>query len=155
MLGRRFVAVWCIVAGSALACGPRSGGGSMETTRPLTTGASLYDRLGKLDAIRAVVDDFVTRMAADPVISPRFTSVDLPHLKQMLVEQICEASGGPCKYTGRSMAEAHAGLHLSDAEFAALMADLKQSLGRLSVPPREQDELLGILGGMKGDVVDK
>jgi hemoglobin len=128
---------------------------STETTKPLTTNKPLYERLGGQDAIKAVVEDFVGNIAADPAINGRFASTDIPHLKQMLVDQICEATGGPCKYTGKSMPEAHAGMHISDAEFGALVADLQKSLDKFKVPAREQGELVGALGGMKGDIVNK
>jgi hemoglobin len=128
---------------------------STETTKPVTTDKSLYDRLGGKAAITAVVDDFVGNIAADSSINGRFASTDIPHLKAGLVDQICEASGGPCKYTGKSMPEAHAGMHISDAEFGALVADLKKSLDKFKVPEREQGELLSALGGMKGDIVNK
>jgi hemoglobin len=73
------------------------------------SGKSLYERLGGKPAIQAVVDDFIGNVAADPRINGFFANADIPRLKRMLVDQICEASGGPCKYTGKSMKEAHAG----------------------------------------------
>ena len=68
---------------------------------------SPYDRLGQKPAITAVVDDFVGNVAADPRINKRFANTNIPRLKTMLVDQICEATGGPCKYTGRSMLDTH------------------------------------------------
>jgi hemoglobin len=67
------------------------------------TEKSLYDRLGGQPSISAVVDEFVARVAADKRINAFFARTDIAHLKMQLVNQICEASGGPCKYTGRSM----------------------------------------------------
>jgi hemoglobin len=61
---------------------------------------SLYDRLGGKPAIAAVVDDFIGNVAADARINRRFEGADIPRLKGLLVEQICEATGGPCRYTG-------------------------------------------------------
>jgi len=124
---------------------------------PATRSAArpLYDRLGGRPAITAVVGEFVTRVAADPVINARFANTDIPHLKQMLVEQICAATGGPEKYTGKDMKSSHAGMKISEAEFGALVADLKGALDQFKVPAPEQGELLGALGGMKGDIVEK
>src|SRR5262249_30624241 len=65
--------------------------------------ASLYDRLGGKPAITAVVDQFVTNVAGDKRINAFFADADIPHLKMELVDQICQASGGPCTYTGRDM----------------------------------------------------
>jgi hemoglobin len=139
---------------SAFACGAKSDK-AMQTEKPVMTDKSLFERLGGLDAIKAVVDDFVANVAADPVINARFASTDIPSFKQKLVDQICEVSGGPCKYTGKDMPTAHAGMNITDAEFGALVSDLQKTLDKLKVPAREQGELLGALGAMKPDIVGK
>ncbi len=118
-------------------------------------GKSLYDRLGKKEAITAVVDEFVANVAADTRINKFFASTDIPKLKMNLVNQICEASGGPCKYTGRSMKEAHQGMGISTADFNALVEDLVKALDKFKVGQKEKDELLGVLGPMKSDIVEK
>ena len=117
--------------------------------------ASLYDRLGGKPAITAVVDDFVGNVAADSRINGFFAKTDIPRLKRLLVEQICAGSGGPCTYTGRDMKTTHMGMGVGDPEFTALVEDLVKSLDRFKVPAREKQELLGALGGMKGQIVDK
>lgn len=114
---------------------------------------SLYDRLGGKDAITAVIDDFVANVAADKRINARFAKTDIPHFKQMLVDQVCQATGGPCTYTGKSMRDAHQGMKITEAEFNALVDDLTQSLDKHGVPAQEKTELLTALGGMKGDIV--
>lgn len=114
---------------------------------------SLYDRLGGKPAITAVVEDFVGNVAADSRINARFANTNIPRLKTLLVEQVCEATGGPCKYTGRDMKSAHAGMNITDAEFGALVGDLVKSLDKFKVPDQEKNELLGALGGMKGQIV--
>jgi len=118
-----------------------------------TTERSLYERLGGKDAITAVVEDFVANVAADTRINARFAKTNIPHLKQMLVDQICEGTGGPCTYTGRSMGDAHKGMHITEVEFNALVEDLTRSLDKFKVGEREKTELLGALGGMKGEIV--
>ena len=115
--------------------------------------SSLYDRLGGKTAITAVVDDFVGNVAADKRINARFAKTNIPHLKQMLVEQICQATGGPCTYTGKSMKDAHKGMKITEADFNALVDDLTRSLGKFKVGDREKTELLTALGSMKGDIV--
>jgi hemoglobin len=127
---------------------------SASETKP-TSSKSLYDRLGQKPAITAVVDDFIARVAADNRINARFANADIPHLKIMLVEQICEASGGPCKYTGKDMKVAHTGMNITDDEFTALVEDLKGALDKFKVPAPEQKDLLGALGPMKPDIVGK
>lgn len=116
---------------------------------------TLYDRLGGKPAITAVVDDFIANVAADRRINQRFDGANIPRLKGMLVDQICEATGGPCKYTGRSMPEAHRGMNITDAEFGALVEDLVTSLDKFRVPAPEKGELLSALGGLKGQIVGR
>jgi hemoglobin len=114
---------------------------------------SLYDRLGGKDAITAVVDDFVGNVAADKRINGFFAKADVPRLKRNLVDQICQATGGPCTYTGRDMKTAHKGMGITDADFNALVEDLQKSLNKFKVPDKEQGELLGILGSLKPQIV--
>ena len=121
---------------------------------------SLYDRLGGKSAITAVVDEFVARCAADPKIQGFFKGLAadatrLADFKMKLVDQICEASGGPCKYTGRDMKTAHEGLGIGGGDFDALVADLVGALDKFKVGKKEKDQLLGILGPMKKDIVEK
>lgn len=123
--------------------------GSMASSR------SLYERLGGKSAIAAVVDDFVARVAADNRINGKFANADISRLKTRLVEQICQASGGPCTYSGRDMKSAHAGMSITGAEFDALVGDLVATLNKFKVPEKEKGELLGALGPMKGDIVER
>ena len=115
---------------------------------------SLYNRLGGHDAITAVVDDFVGRCAGDSRINGKFARTDAPRLKAMLSDQVCNASGGPCTYAGRNMAETHEGMGVTAGEFDALVEDLVATLEQFSVPKPEQDELLGILGPLRPDIVE-
>jgi hemoglobin len=114
---------------------------------------TLYDRLGGLVSIEAVIDVFVQNVVADERISHYFADTDPVWFKSLLVEQVCEASGGPCRYSGRSMRAAHAGMRINEAEFAALVEDLQNALHTLRVPAAEQNELLTLLGSMQKDIV--
>jgi hemoglobin len=114
----------------------------------------LYARLGGSDAIVAVIDDFVARCAADGRINPKFVRTDIPRLKAKLVEQVTAASGGPAWYSGRSMEETHDGMGVTAGEFDALVGDLIATLNRFNVPDAEQQELLGILGPLRSDIVE-
>jgi hemoglobin len=116
--------------------------------------ASLYERLGGLDAITAVVDSFVARCAGDERINEKFARSDVPRLKKMLVDQVCEATGGPCTYTGRGMRETHDGMGVTAGEFDALVEDLVATLDEFDVPKAEQDELLALLGPMRDEIVE-
>lgn len=118
-------------------------------------GKSLYDRLGGKGVITAVVETFVGNVGGDKRINGYFGSTDLTKLKMHLVNQICQASGGPCKYTGRTMKQTHAGMGVTDAAFGALVEDLVAALDHHKVGKTEKDELLGVLGPMKSDIVEK
>lgn len=116
---------------------------------------SLYERLGGKPAIQAVVDDFIGNVAADNRINSFFANTNIPRLNTMLVNQICQVTGGPCKYEGRSMKTAHAGMGVSDMHFNALVDDLVKSLNKFNVPEKEKNELLTALASMKGDIVSR
>ena len=79
----------------------------------------------------------------------------LAHFKMNLVDQICEASGGPCKYKGKDMKTAHAGMGITGADFNALVEDLVAALDKFHVGEREKNDLLGALGPMQKDIVEK
>ena len=115
---------------------------------------TLYERLGGKTAITAVVDDFVARCAADPRINGKFARTDIPRLKASLVDQVCEATGGPCTYSARDMRTTHDGMAVTAGEFDALVADLVATLDRFSVPQAEKNELLAALAPMRGDIVE-
>ena len=115
---------------------------------------SLYERLGGTDALSAVVDAFRDRVGADDRINAKFARTDMARLRKMLIDQVCEAAGGPCTYNGRSMKEAHAGMRVTSGEFDALVEDLVATLNQFKVGKREQDELLGVLGPLKPEIVE-
>lgn len=121
---------------------------------------SLYDRLGGKAAITAVVDEFIGIVVADTRINKFFADTGkdpkrVEKLKMNLINQICEASGGPCKYTGKDMKTAHEGMGIAEADFNALVEDLVKALDKFKVGKKEKDQLLGALGPMKGDIVEK
>ena len=121
---------------------------------------ALYKSLGGKKAITAVVDLFVGNCAMDPKISNFFKAdvadpKKLAHFKMELVNQICNAAGGPCKYTGKTMKEAHAGMGVTGADFDALVGDLVAALDKAGVKPADKMALLGVLGPMKSDIVEK
>ena len=121
---------------------------------------TLYQRLGERKAIVAVVDDFVANCAADTRINKFFaaTAKDparLAAFKTNLVDQICEASGGPCKYKGKDMKTAHAGMGISNGDFDALVEDLVKTLNKFKVAEADQKQLLGVLGPMRPQIVEK
>jgi hemoglobin len=116
---------------------------------------SLYDRLGGYNAISAVVDDFIGNVAADKRINKFFAKANIPRLKARLVEQLCQASGGPCIYTGGDMKSVHAGMGVRNKDFDALVQDLVKSLNKFKVPAAEQKEIASVLLPMRKDIVTR
>ncbi len=128
-------------------------GGKKDVKAPTVT---LYDRLGQKPAIEVVTDKFLANVVADSRINAAFAHLDadgVAHLRTMLVDQICSATGGPCEYKGKSMREAHAGMGITEDQFNALVEDLIHALDDAGVQPADRDALIGALGGMKGDIV--
>ncbi len=114
---------------------------------------SLFQRLGGEPAIRAVVEQFVANLSADDRINQRWAGADVPSLKDELTTLICQASGGPCTYAGRSMSRAHEGMDITKDEFAWTGENLAAALDTLGVPAQEKGEVLALIGSMEGDIV--
>ena len=119
---------------------------------------SLYKRLGGYDAIAAVCDDFIGRLATDKQIAPFLaghSQDSLKKLRQNVVDLVCSATGGPCYYVGRDMKTAHAGMGVTETQWDSAVADLVASLDKFKVPQAEKDELLGAVSSFKKDIVEK
>jgi hemoglobin len=128
-------------------------GAMAQTEKP-----SLYKRLGGYDAIAAVTDDFIGRLAADPELGQFFkghSTAALQRIRQLVVDQLCNATGGPCVYIGQSMKAAHAGLGITEAQWKKSVDLLVASLDKFKVPKTEQNDLLAIASSLKGDIVEK
>ncbi len=127
-------------------------------TDNLKSQASLFDRLGGKEAIDMVVNDFIDTVGSDqrienPKVGERLGEIDIRRLKQLVAEQVCMATGGPCKYTGRDMKSSHAGLDITNDEFDYVVDDLVKTLNQYKVPEKEQQELLLLLAPMRADIV--
>lgn len=120
---------------------------------------SLYDRLGGVYSVAAVVDDFIDRLLSDSIVTAnKNVTAAMQHitkagLKFLITEMVCEAAGGPQKYTGRSMKESHKNLNISETEWAASVKDFVTTLEKFKVPEKEKGELLAIVGSTKSDIV--
>ena len=120
--------------------------------------ATLYKRLGGYDAIAAVTDSFIGKMATDPALKGFFAghSTDaLNHIRQLVVDQLCAATGGPCVYIGKDMKTAHKGLGITEENWNTAVKHLVATLDEFKVPAKEKDELLTIASSLKNDIVDK
>jgi hemoglobin len=116
--------------------------------------APLYDRLGGAPGVTAIADTLIDRVSADPLLGRSFKDSKLERIKKLLAEQICDLSGGPCRYSGDSMKEVHAGHHISEAEFFGMVADLRAVLKERHVSQGAANELLRLLAPIKRDVVE-
>ncbi len=121
---------------------------------PRDADSSLYERLGGEPVIAQISGELIDRVAADPRIGASFKDSNLKRVKQKLTEQLCEISGGPCRYSGDSMRESHAGHHITEADFYGMVETLQQLLREHHVGLRETNELLRLLAPMKRDVVE-
>ena len=122
------------------------------------SGESLYKRLGGYDAVAAVTDDFIGRLASDKQLSRFLVGLSgdsQKRLRQLVVDQLCEATGGPCIYIGRSMKVTHAGLRITESDWQATVNHLVATLDKFKVPEKEKDELLAIASSLKADIVEK
>jgi len=115
----------------------------------------LYQRLGGKEAINAVVKDLLANGIADPRLQPRLSGMDAAKCERQLTDLLCEATGGPCKYTGRDMKTAHTGWKVTETEWQAFVDNLGKTFDRFNVPARERGELAGMLMPMKGDIVGR
>jgi len=122
-------------------------------------GPSLYDRLGGVYNIAAVADDLIDRLAANealnanPGIGSARVPARFPGLKFQLTAMVCQATGGPCAYTGKSMTDAHSTMGITASDWAIFEADCKATFDKFGVPEAEQAELFAIIGSTKGDIV--
>jgi len=120
---------------------------------------TLYERLGGVYSIATVVDDFIDRVMSDPRLNanPR---VDEAHhrvspagFKYYVTEMVCQATGGPQKYTGRTMKDSHQALMITGAEWQAFLDDFQQTMDKFGVPQTEQEELKAIVDSTRADIV--
>jgi len=133
---------------------------SPATAAPLAAkdGPSLYHRLGGYDAIAAVTDDFLGRATNDPVIVPFFkglTTADLQRIRQHLVDQLCNATGGPCFYPGKDMKTAHAEFEITPSVWNAFTGHLNETIARFRIGDHERNELVAIIESVRPDIVNK
>jgi hemoglobin len=123
--------------------------------------APLYERLGGLKGITLVVDDFINRLVvnktlnANPAINAGRQASPAPYLKFQVSQMICEATGGPCKYTGKGMKDSHTHLNITEAEWGVMADEFQKSLDNFKVPAVEQKDLFEVVGKTKSDIVTR
>jgi hemoglobin len=134
---------------------------SMPAFAQQPTAPKLYDRLGGMRGISMVVDDFINRLVVNknlnknPAINAGRKASPAPYLKFQVATLMCEVTGGPCKYTGRTMRDSHAHLNITENEWKVMAGEFRKSLAKFKVPETEQKELFDIVGKTKPEIVLK
>lgn len=126
------------------------------STASAQSGDTLYKRLGGYDAIAAVTDDFIGRLATDKQVGRFFTGASestQKHIRQLVVDFLCNATGGPCLYLGRDMKTVHTGLKITEKDWDVSVKHLTATLDKFKVPAKEKGEVLGAISGLKKDIV--
>jgi hemoglobin len=127
----------------------------------MSPASTLYERLGGVYAIATVVDDFIDRVMRNPILNanPKVDEahhkVPPPGFKYLVTEMVCWATGGPQKYTGKSMYDSHVHLDITEAEWQAFLQDARDCFNKFNVPAKEQGELIAIIESTKKDIVLK
>lgn len=117
---------------------------------------SLYTRLGGYDALSAVTDDFIGRLASDPKLGVFFVGLNddsKKRVRQHVIDFLCANTGGPCLYLGQDMKTAHKGLHITEEQWTISANHLVETLNKFKVPQKEQGEVLGAITSLKGQIV--
>ncbi len=113
----------------------------------------LYKAFGEKPGLVALMDDFMTRLLADPRTGPHFKPANQQRIKEQLVDQLCMLSGGPCAYKGADMKSSHANLDITKSDFHALVEVLQASMDAKGIPFRKQGEMLALLAPMNRDMI--
>ena len=141
------------VTGPVLAQTAPATGAMAQATAP-----TLYKRLGGYDALAAVTDDFLQRLISEQQFARFFgghSTDSLKKIRQLIVDQLCAATGGPCVYIGRDMKTTHAGLGIMNGDWDMMVKHLNATFEKFNVPAKERDDVLTALGPLKKDIVDK
>ncbi|WP_333839957.1 group I truncated hemoglobin [Novosphingobium sp.] len=120
----------------------------------ITQNEHLYETFGGKEGLTALMDDAMTRWLANPRTHGFFANADQARIKELLVKQFCVIMHGPCTYDGRTMAEAHRGLNISEGSFYALVEELQVAMNKRHIPFNAQNRLIAALAPMHRDIID-
>ncbi len=119
--------------------------------------ATLYERVGRYDAIAAIADEYLRGLRADPRFA-RFAGRGADSLKrarQLLKDQLCALAGGPCTYVGRDMKTVHGGLGINAQEWQANMEYMAAALDKAGIKGTEKAEFLKMVDALKPEIAEK
>ena len=130
-------------------------GAALSFTTVHASDDPLYQQMGGTDGLAKIASDTADNFLADDRIKATFDNTNMDRFRKLLGEQFCVVAGGPCNYTGRSMKDAHNGLHLDNADFNAVVEDLQKAMDKNDIPFATQNKFLARLAPMQHDVVTK
>lgn len=122
---------------------------------PVVLGQSLYQQLGEKEGISSIVEEMLYRVGGDDRIVHHFDGVDITRVHKQITEQVCDVVGGPCDYSGESMAVSHEGLGITHADFNALVEHLIIAMEKHNVSVSAQNQLLSKLAPMYEDIAEE
>lgn len=131
---------------------------AQEASKSPTAQKTLYQRLGGYDALAAVTEDFIGRMANDPQLKRFFIGLSTDSKRRVrnhVVDFLCVATGGPCVYTGRDMETVHTGLNITDADWDIAIKHLTATVEKFKVPAQEKQEVLTAISALKPKIVNR
>ncbi len=131
-----------------------TGAAFAQTAQTIPVNDALYQQLGGQPGLVKLMDDFVPRLIADPRMNPFFKESDQKHLKEQLVAQFCQVSGGPCRLEGPDMKKAHSGMDITKSNFNALVEVLQQSMDAQGIAFGAQNRLLAQLAPMHREIIN-
>ena len=136
-------------------CAAQPKSAPVPVAAPATPPPLLYDALGGQAGIEGLADVLIAEIHGDKRINQLFKNTDMPDFRRLLIEQLCEAAGGPCIYSGRTMEEAHSGFAITHQEFVFFVEDLNRAMKKAALSPENQQRLLALLGPMEPQVINQ
>jgi hemoglobin len=132
---------------------PGTGAGQKPETKGFDMSKTLYERLGGADGLSAIVRDTIANHLKNPTIQVRFQDTDTEKLHKTVFDFFGQGSGGPQKYQGKDMREAHRKMNINGDEFLAVLDDVMDALDKNGIAAETKNEVLGVLYSLKNDVV--
>ena len=147
MQKRRFMGIGIAVLGGLLL---------LSVPDESVAGAHLiYERIGYQSGVETMVDYFLANVAGDDRVNSRFADTDMAKLRGHLIDQVCEATDGPCTYKGKNMREAHVGMGITEAEFAIIAGHFAAAMEQAGVSTSDHAAIMSVLSAMQDDIVGR
>ncbi len=121
-------------------------------------GKTLYTRLGGYDAIAAIVDEFIQTLSSDPRMARFAAGMNLERRKrnrQLTLDYLSAATGGPTLYLGQDMKTAHAGLEISRSEWQTAMEHVQRALAKFKVSEPESSEFMALFSAVADQIIER